>query len=72
MQDRGIHVRDEMAILDRVKAKFIGGTMHDPATDSTPGHADRKAVIVMIAAVGSLYTGGPAKLGGEDDDCFIQ
>ena len=49
MQHRGVDVGDVMAILDGVKAQFVGDTVLHAALDATAGEPGAEALWMMIA-----------------------
>ena len=68
LHDGRMDVSDVMAVFDGVEAEFVGGAVDDAPFDAAAGEPDGEAVDVMIAAVASLLTGGPAEFGREDHD----
>ena len=72
VQDRGVDVGDIMSVLDRVEAQFVGGAVDDPALDTPSRHPDRKSIVVMIAAVGTLDARGSTEFGGENDNRLVK
>src|SRR6266699_3670264 len=50
MQDRRVNVRNVVAVLDRVKAKFVGQTVDDSALNARARQPGAKSLRMMIAA----------------------
>ena len=72
VEDRGVDVRDVMAVLDGMEAELVGGAVDESPPDSAAGQPDREAVVVVVAAVGPLRAGCPTELGRPDDDRLIE
>src|SRR5262249_53716927 len=62
VQDGGVQVGDQDAVLDGVIAQLVGRAVGLAALDATTGQPEAEALLVMIAAVAALANGRPAEL----------
>ena len=72
MKNGRVNVRHIVGIFHRVESDFVRRAVSNPATDATASHPDAESKGMMIAAVGTLGSGGPAEFRGKYNQRFIQ
>src|SRR5262249_10798077 len=77
MQNRGLEVVNGDRAFGDVVAQVVGSAQRDPRLEAAPGHPEREAVRMMVAAeergsAAGLVHRGPAELATPDDDCLAQ
>lgn len=54
LQDRGMNIRDIMAMFHSMETEFVGRAVYVPALDSAAGHPHREGKGVVVATIGAL------------------
>src|SRR5262249_42960809 len=72
VQDGGMPVVDVYFAVDRFVAVVVGASVGEAAFDPTAGQPHGEALVVVVAAIGSLGIGSTAELAAPDDQRFLE
>src|SRR5579872_4015110 len=72
MQERGVQVVHVDDLFNRLVTELVGGAVNVSGFEAASGQPQRKAVAVMIAAIGPLRDRQAPEFACPHDDCRIQ
>ena len=72
VEDGCVHVVDVDAVLDGRQSKFVGGAVAESFLHTAAGHPGGVAVVVVVATLLTLRSGGAAKFTAPDDERLVE